>query len=264
MSNLPLTAEHPTLSVIIPCLNDARLLERCLLSLRAQTIAPAEIIVVDNGSTDDSAAVARSHGARVVDEPRRGITWATKTGFDAAGGDVLVRIDADVELAPDYLQRVRDIWRRAATSPGRRVVGMTGSARFEISGKAGDVATAAYLGAYRASVGSALGHQPLFGTNYSIRADWWASVRDDVDMSDTYVHEDMHLSFAVRDNETIWLQRDLVVAMDDRALHGVRQLAVRFYRGFYTIIRNWRTHPPHRRLAQRGLLGSRMQEVLAP
>lgn len=264
MSDAPVSAGRPALSVIIPCLNDAQLLDRCLLSLRAQTITPAEIMVVDNGSTDDSAAVARRHGARVVDEPRRGITWATKAGFDAAEGDVLMRIDADVELAPDYLERVRDIWRRAATSPGRRVVGMTGSARFEIPGRAGDIATAAYLGAYRRSVGLALGHQPLFGTNYSIRADWWASVRDEVDMSDTYVHEDMQLSFAVREDETIWLQRDLVVAMDDRALHGVRQIAVRFRRGLYTIVRNWRTHPPHRRLARRGLLGSRMQEVLAP
>lgn len=264
MSDAPLTAGRPTLSVIIPCLNDAQLLDRCLRSLRTQTLAPAEIIVVDNGSTDDSAAVARRHGARVVDEPRRGISWATRAGFDAADGDVLIRLDADVELAPDHLERARDIWRRAENSPGRRVVGMTGSARFEIPGRAGDFATAVYLGAYRASVGLALGHQPLFGTNCSIRADWWDSVRDEVDMSDTYVHDDMQLSFAVREDETIWFQRDLVVAMDDRALHGVRQVAVRFHRGLYTIVRNWRTHPPHHRLAARGLLGSRLNEVLAP
>lgn len=264
MSDASAPADRPSLSVIIPCLNDAQLLERCLRSLSAQSITPAEVIVVDNGSTDDSAAVARRHGARVVDEPRRGITWATLAGFDAADGDVLVRIDADVELAPDYLERVRDIWRAAVASPGRRVVGVTGSARFDIPGAVGDIASSLYLGAYFASVGSTLGHHPLFGTNYSIRADWWAQIRDDVDLSDTYVHEDMQLSFAVRPDETIWLQRDLVVGMDDRALHGLRQVAVRFHRGFYTIVRNWRIHPPHRRLAQRGRLGSRLQEVLAP
>ncbi|NLF92064.1 MAG: glycosyl transferase family A, partial [Corynebacterium marinum] len=61
-----------------------------------------------------------------------------------------------------------------------------------------------------------------------------------------------------------WFQKDLVVSMDDRALHGIRQVAVRFHRGFYTVLRNWRKHPPHRRLAQRGLLGTRLREVLAP
>ncbi|WJY64115.1 Putative glycosyltransferase EpsH [Corynebacterium atrinae] len=264
MSDAPVSAGRPALSVIIPCLNDARLLDRCLRNLGAQSVAPAEVIVVDNGSTDDSADVARRHGALVVDEPRRGITWATKAGFDAAGGDVLMRIDADVELDPDYLERVRDIWRRAEASPGRRVVGVTGSARFEIPGPAGDIASSLYLGAYFRSVGSTLGHYPLFGTNYSIRADWWAEVRDSVDLSDTYVHEDMQLSFAVRADETVWFQKDLVVSMDDRALHGIRQVAVRFHRGFYTVLRNWRKHPPHRRLAQRGLLGTRLREVLAP
>ena len=264
MSDAPVSFDRPTLSVIIPCLNDAVLLERCLESLNSQQVPPDEIIVVDNGSTDDSAEVARRAGARVVTEPRRGITWATQAGFDAADGDILLRTDADVVAPPDYIARLHRAWAAAGAAPGRRVVGVTGSARFEIPGVWGDVASSLYLGAYRASVGSALGHNPLFGTNYSIRADWWAEVRDDVDFSDTYVHEDMHLSFAVREDETVWFQPDLVLDMDDRALHGARQVAVRFRRGMHTMLSNWRKHPPHRRLAGRGLLGARLHEVLAP
>lgn len=263
MSRSREAADHPAVSVVIPCLNDGPLLARCLDSLNKQVIPPAEIIVVDNGSTDDSAAVARARGARVVEEPRRGITWATRTGFDAASGDLLLRLDADVEVPPDFTIRLYRTWEAAEASPGRRVVGVTGDARFDLPGALGDLLSSVYLGAYRASVGSTLGHHPLFGTNYSLRADWWREIRDDVDFSDPYVHDDLHLSFAVRADETVWFQPDLVVGMDDRALHGAQQLMVRFHRGFYTVFRNWRHHPPHRRLAQRGRLGHRLGEVLA-
>lgn len=251
-----------TVSLIIPCLDDAVLLQRCLASFARQSVLPDEIIVVDNGSTDNSAQIAREAGVRVVTEPRRGITWATRAGFDAAGGDILLRVDADVEAGPDFIAGLRRAWRAAAGSTGRRVVGVTGSARFQLPGLAAGITSFLYLGAYRKSVGSALGHHPFFGTNYSIRADWWREVRGTVDFSDTYVHEDMHLSFAVRAHETVWFQPDLMLSMDDRALRGLRQILVRFHRGVHTILVNWRTHPPHRRLAQRGLLGPHLGEVL--
>jgi glycosyltransferase involved in cell wall biosynthesis len=267
MNDLPDPARPRTISVVVPCLNDAVLLRRCLDSFRAQELPADEIIVVDNGCTDDSAEVARRAGARVVHEPRRGITWATRAGFDAATGDILVRIDADVLAPPDYIARLHRAWDAADISPGRKVIGVTGVAHFELSGALAplqEFVSGLYLGAYQRAVGSTLGHYPLFGTNFSVRAGWWAEVGPGVDFSDPYVHEDMHLSFAVRPDETVWFQPDLVLSMDDRALRGVRQMVVRFRRGFYTVFRNWRHHPPYRRLAQRGLLGRRLQEVLAP
>lgn len=266
---MPIEGNHPppppadpTFSLIIPCLNDADLLDRCLRSFTTQHYPAAEIIVVDNGSTDHSRSVAVHHGARLVNEPRRGITWATRAGFEAAHGSIYVRVDADSHVTPDYLHQLAATWRAAERAPGRRVVAVTGSARFDLPGRRGDIASALYLGAYRATVGAALGHHPLYGTNCSIRADWWEQVRGDVDFSDPLVHDDMHLSFAVRADETVWFQPDLVVGMDDRALRGTAQLGRRFYRGFYTMVRNWRKHPPYRRLAHRGVLGDRLKEKM--
>jgi glycosyltransferase involved in cell wall biosynthesis len=66
-----------SISVVIPCRNDAEMLAACLDALAGQTRAADEIVVVDNASTDDSAAVARAAGARVVPEPRVGIARAT-------------------------------------------------------------------------------------------------------------------------------------------------------------------------------------------
>ena len=258
----PESVPRRLISIVIPCLDDADLLDRCLTSLAAQTVLPDEVIVVDNGSTDHTAEVAEQHGARLVTESRRGITWATRAGFDAAEGDVLARIDADVHAPRDYLAKLHAAWNAADASPGRRVVGVTGVARFEVPGRRGDLASAAYLGAYRRSVGSALGHHPLFGTNYSLRADWWRSVRDDVDSADTFSHEDMQISFQVRADETVWFQPDLTLDMDARPLSGMGQMITRFRRGMHTILRGWKHHPPHRRLASRGVLGPRVQKAV--
>src|SRR4051812_18915763 len=63
-------------------------------------------IVVDNGSTDGSAAVAAAHGARVVAEPRRGFGAACFAGLNAARADVVCFMDGDDSLDPAELPRV--------------------------------------------------------------------------------------------------------------------------------------------------------------
>lgn len=247
-----------TISVIIPCLNDAELLDRALISLGKQSIPADEILVIDNGSEDDSAAVARRHGARVVEESRRGITWATQTGFNSATGDILFRTDADIVAPEDLIEKMHAAWNAADESEqhpqASRVVAVTGSALFELPAPWDRWASKMYVGAYRSTTRTALGHSPMFGTLYSIRASWWAEVKDSVDFSDTFVHEDMHLSFQVRPWETVWYQDDLQVLMDGRALFGFKQVITRFKRGFHTMFTNWRTQSPPIRLSQRGIL----------
>ncbi len=96
-----------TISVIIPAYNAAHYLRRCLQHLAASTILPAEIIVVDDGSTDDTIAVARSFGAKVATTPQRsGPARARNLGTREATGELLFFIDADVCVYPDALSRI--------------------------------------------------------------------------------------------------------------------------------------------------------------
>lgn len=88
------------LSVILPAKNESEGLARVLPAL-VQHVPGAEIIVVDDGSGDDTAAVARSHGATVVSTPySMGNGAAIKRGVGAANGDVLVLMDADGQHDP--------------------------------------------------------------------------------------------------------------------------------------------------------------------
>ena len=87
-------------SIILPAKNEADGLRKTLPGLRA-VLPLAEVIVVDDGSTDATAAVAAEHGARVLSSPyAMGNGAAIKRGARAAGGDILVFMDADGQHDP--------------------------------------------------------------------------------------------------------------------------------------------------------------------
>jgi glycosyltransferase involved in cell wall biosynthesis len=86
-------------SVVIPCLNEAGTIERCVraaIDVLARQGYEAEVVVADNGSEDGSAELAKAAGALVVHEPRRGYGSAYLAGFAAAAGDYIVMADADL------------------------------------------------------------------------------------------------------------------------------------------------------------------------
>ncbi|GAA2399567.1 glycosyltransferase family 2 protein [Actinomadura vinacea] len=93
---------NDVVDVILPCLNEAEALP-WVLSRMPPGFRP---IVVDNASTDDSAEIARGHGAAVVEAPQRGFGAACHTGLLAASADVVCFMDADASLDPGELPRV--------------------------------------------------------------------------------------------------------------------------------------------------------------
>ena len=84
-----------SISVICPAWQAARTLAETLASIRAQTLVPNEILVVDDGSTDSTAEVAKANGARVIRQPHAGAAAALNAGIAASSGQLLAFVDAD-------------------------------------------------------------------------------------------------------------------------------------------------------------------------
>ncbi len=99
------------LSVIIPCKNEVGTVEKLLDSLVAQTLPVDEVIVIDSHSTDETASVVRGYADRlpikVIPAKEKGVTHARNEGAEAATGDVLFFMDADVQLQPDLIKKTR-------------------------------------------------------------------------------------------------------------------------------------------------------------
>lgn len=95
-----------TVSVIVAAYDEEPLIGRLLRSLEGQTLAPLEAIVADDGSRDRTADVAQAAGARVLRLPHRGPAVARNEAVQAARGDVLAFLDADMECAPEFLERL--------------------------------------------------------------------------------------------------------------------------------------------------------------
>ncbi len=113
---LPRTGGSPIeLTIVMPCLNEAETLAICIDKASrylATSGVSGEIIIADNGSTDGSQDIARRHGARVVDVPRRGYGAALQAGIAAAHGRYVIMGDSDdsydfLGLQP-FVDKLRD------------------------------------------------------------------------------------------------------------------------------------------------------------
>ena len=230
----------PSVSVVIPCLNDAEALEACLSSLARQSLQPVEIVVVDNNSTDASADVARRHGARVVPEPMPGIPAAASTGYGCARGEIIARCDADCVLPEDWVQRIAE---RFAADPSLGALSGPGSF-YGFPRPVGAGLSVLYLGSYYLAMALALGHLPLFGSNLALRASVWQQIRAEVHRDDPEMHDDVCLSLHLGQQHKCRFERTLVVGMAPRAVIGAANLARRFRRAFHTLWTHWPAEAP--------------------
>lgn len=98
--------KEPYVSVIIPVYNEEQSIGDCVLSLDQQSFSPLEIIVVDDGSTDNSVNVCKDAGIEVYLQDHRGPGAARNLGARNARGNILVLIDADMTFAPNYIEKL--------------------------------------------------------------------------------------------------------------------------------------------------------------
>lgn len=224
------------ISVVVPALNDSPMLARCLVALAAQTRQADELVVVDNGSTDDTADVARAAGARVVTEPLRGIFPATSAGFDAATGDIIARLDADSVPPADWLERID-----AAFAAEPALDFLSGPGDFYGSTRLVHwLAETLYIGGYVWFVGLLLGHPPLFGSNLAMRAGAWTRVRGTVHRDLREIHDDLDLAIHVEPDQGVRFDKSLRVGVSARPFATFAGFARRIDWAFGTLGLNWR------------------------
>jgi glycosyltransferase involved in cell wall biosynthesis len=223
-------------SVVIPSFNDAVLLRQCLSALAVQTRQADEIVVVDNDSTDDTVAVATEAGARVIHEPIRGIFPATAAGFDAAVGDLLLRLDADSVPGPDWIARVLD-----AFDAEPELDALSGPGRFYGAGAVIRwIAEHLYIGAYSTIVEAILGHPVLFGSNLALRAEVWRRLRHRVHRHVPHVHDDFDIAINLEPDMLVRFDRTLVVGVSARPFSSPAGLLRRLDWAFGTMRINHR------------------------
>ncbi len=112
---------RPSISVVVPAYNEEKCIGRLLKSLQEQEFAEEfEVIVVNNGSTDSTALIAKSFGVRLVEERQKGLSRAMARGCNEANGQVICMTDADCVVTRDWLNK---IWSRYVECPECVAVG---------------------------------------------------------------------------------------------------------------------------------------------
>ena len=209
------------ISIIIPAYNEARTLPACLDAIARQSVPPYEVIVVDNNSSDETATIARSYPfVRVVPEARQGVVFARSTGFDAARGSVIARIDADTRVPADWVETIR----RFYSEPGCDSMVFTGGCRF-YNLRSGYLTGRMYDLIVHRLNRLLLGYYFPWGSNSALPSVAWHAVRPRVILMNG-VHEDLDLGIHLHraGYTTKYISRVRVSAMAKRILSGRSQL----------------------------------------
>lgn len=197
----------PTTSVVIPAYNEEDRIRLCLQALVNQKTAFTEIIVVDNNSDDKTVNICNEFGdVRVLRQSKQGQKYAQATGFDAAIGEIIVRIDADTIVPGDYSEKIIKFMasRHAVTGYGVSYTGL---------GKR--VLTFLLLSGYYAQERAVLGTDVFWGANMAMTKELWDRSKRYIDYSNGKLIEDIELAVAVAmAGFKVEIIRDLIVSVD--------------------------------------------------
>lgn len=194
-------ARKPNVALVIPVFNEEAVLRRCLEAAVSQTVLAAQIIVVDNGSRDNTGLIVADmqrqypdhHIVLIEQLEERGLVPTRNAGLDHACADVLGRIDADSVLHAEWVQHVQQLFAdptvHAATGPVtyddlplKRLLARIDDALRAFGAKASPT------------------HYPfLYGSNMAIRSTAWRQIRAQTCRDDGDVmHEDIDLTLHLR------------------------------------------------------------------
>lgn len=178
-----------TLSIVIPVYNEQRYIAACLDSIASQTVAPNEVLVVDNNCTDKTLKIAKKYKfVSVIRESRQHQSFAQATGFNKAQSDILGRIDADSVLPPGWVEKIKQ-----AFTDGQPIAVTGGANPYDAPLKA---LGSAIFHAYIFVVGLIAGHRMLWGSNCAITKDGWRKVAKKVLLRPD-IWEDYDLAFCL-------------------------------------------------------------------
>ncbi len=188
----------PTVSVVIPVYNEKNQLGLCLDHLLEQDDELAEIILVDNNSTDGSLELAQHYAenwplVKVIREKRQGIVPARNRGFLAASGDIIARIDADTRVQPGWAAAIKDYF---ANHPGvTAITGWTHYYDLPLDNFTGRVSDLIHNEANELAAGSISLYGPNMALRLEIARELAASSCDDMGR----LNEDMDLTIHLMD-----------------------------------------------------------------
>lgn len=92
-------------SVVIPCYKQAHFLSAAIYSVKAQTYKDVEIIVVNDGSPDNTSYMAKTHSVKLIEQPNKGLGAARNAGIKKASGGWIITLDADDKLHPQFIEK---------------------------------------------------------------------------------------------------------------------------------------------------------------
>ena len=182
------------ISIVIPALNEAKYLPACLEKLLPQLQTGDEIIVVDNGSTDETADIAASFGVRVVEESIRGNSHARNRGVKVAINNYIARTDADTVVAKEWLESIRQHY--DVTNPTPVITGPVYLRE----------PRPLRLGVHSGVTKRSLGYQNALGGNMAFTRQAWEKVLPYLRNDDQKFSEDTELSIE-------WHRQGIVIEM---------------------------------------------------
>ncbi|MGZ6004683.1 MAG: glycosyltransferase family 2 protein [Candidatus Saccharimonadales bacterium] len=202
-----------TLSIVIPVYNEERHIGACLDSIAAQTVAPFEVIVVDNNSTDKTREIVASYKfVKILDESRQHQVYAQSTGFDAAKGELLGRIDGDSVLPDNWVEKIINEFNKHSG-----LVAVTGVADpYDVPLKRIGIAVFEFyqMRLTRFFTGKTM----LWNSSSAFRAKCWPIIKRQMKFADN-LWEDHEMSYWLSNLGEVKLLKNLKVGCSFRSIH---------------------------------------------